>query len=100
MTVIVVYVPLIFAYEHKNVRKILNCIKSKIFERFLYKLLVYSYIYNKICYHITRNIVVELNLVVGKINCVSPSFILSTFNDCVKNSKRLHFNTYQSMFFK
>ena len=35
----------------------------------------------------------ELNLAVGKINCVSPNLVLPTFNTCIKNSKCLHFNT-------
>ena len=33
-----------------------------------------------------RNIVIELNLAVGKINCVSPNFIPPTFNTCNKSS--------------
>ena len=33
-------------------------------------------------YHISGYIDVELNLVVGKINHVSPNFILPTFNTC------------------
>ena len=40
----------------------------------------------------SRNINVELNLAVGKINFVLPNFISSTFSACIKNSKCLHFN--------
>ena len=39
----------------------------------------------------SRNIDVELNLAVGKINFVSPNFIISTFITCIKNFKCLHF---------
>ena len=41
-------------------------------------------------YHMVGNIGVELNLVVGKINRVSPDFVSSTFNTSIKNSKCLH----------
>ena len=40
----------------------------------------------------SRNIDVELNLTVGKINFVLPNFTPSTFNTCIKHSKCLHFN--------
>ena len=37
-----------------------------------------------ITYCIAKNIDMELNLVVGKINYVLPNFILPTFNTCIK----------------
>ena len=40
----------------------------------------------------------ELNLVFGKINFVSPNFILSAFNAWIKNSKCLHFNNIEAYF--
>ena len=43
-------------------------------------------------YRIAENIDMELNFMVGKINHVSPNFILPTFNTSIKNSKCLHFD--------
>ena len=41
-------------------------------------------------YRMARSIGMELNLAVGKINCVPPNFISPTFNTCIKNSRHLY----------
>ena len=41
-------------------------------------------------YQMARNIGVELNLAVDKINSISPNFIPPTFNTSIKNSRCLH----------
>ena len=35
-------------------------------------------------YCMAGSIGMELNLAVGKINCMSPNFVLPTFNTCIK----------------
>ena len=73
-------------------------ITGPILEYITYILIHYHKLQHLIPYRMAKNIDVKLSLVIGKINHVSPNFILSTFNSCIKSLNA--YILYQSKVFE